>query len=436
MDAPPPLARASTLLAKPKLWLLPTLLSTLLAFALSLLYMGGIVSPEDDLRKLPVGLVNSDTGEPLPGQKQNLGTQIAESVMAKATDGGKIKWREMSRAQAQEQLDTAKVYGVLVIPPDFTESVGALAEGKASQKPTLTVLTNQAKGSVGASLASNVAVDVAERSSRTIGEQLLKAAPETDPTAKLVLEDPVRVVTEPGHPLGQRSGLGLTAFYYTLLIVLAGFMGANIIHQAVDISLGYADNELGPWHKRLPTVPISRTQTLVLKMVMTAGVSLLSASLLMLACVGILNIDAGHLPLLWLFTYCATLAVGIGVQAINAAFGGIGQLVAMFAFIVLGLPSSGATIPLQAVPGFYRFLSRFEPMRQLSDGVRAILYFDARGDAGLLRAWVMTGIGAAIGLAFGFLMTHYYDRMGHARMVPAPASEAHHASRAAAKRER
>jgi ABC-type polysaccharide/polyol phosphate export permease len=130
--------------------------------------------------------------------------------------------------------------------------------------------------------------------------------------------------------------------------------------------------------------------------------------------------DASHLPLLWLYSYCASLAVGLGVQAINAAFGGIGQLVSMFVFIVLGLPSSGATVPLQAVPGFYRFLSIFEPMRQLSDGVRAILYFDARADAGLARAWIMIAVGTALALLFGFAMTRYYDRKGHKRFAPQP----------------
>lgn len=77
--------------------------------------------------------------------------------------------------------------------------------------------------------------------------------------------------------------------------------------------------------------------------------------------------------------------------------------------------------PSRPVPGFYRFLSHFEPMRQLSDGVRAILYFDARGDAGLTRAWIMIATGAVIGLLFGFAMTGYYDRRGHQRLTPRPA---------------
>ncbi|MFF4659771.1 YhgE/Pip domain-containing protein [Streptomyces sp. NPDC001381] len=415
-----PEARAVTLLARPRLWLVPAVLTGILALLLSLLYMGGIVSPDDDLRDLPIALVDGDTSEPPAGQRQNLGTQAAAAIAAD-TAGGRAQWRRLSRAQAQDQLDSGKVYGALVIPAGFTDSVTALTTTRATTRPTITTLTNPGKGSLGSSLANRITTDAAHQVSLTLGKRLTAAAPGADSTTRLLLADPVAVVTRVGHPVGAHSGLGLSAFYYTLLLVLAGFMGGNVISNGVDTALGYADNEIGPWHTRRPTVPIDRTQTLLLKMVMTAGITLLSASLVMVSCVGVLGMDATHLPLLWIYSYCASLAVGLGVQAINAAFGGIGQLVSMFVFIVLGLPSSGATVPLQAVPGFYRFLSHFEPMRQLSDGVRAILYFDARGDAGLTRSWIMIAIGAVLAPLFGFAMTRYYDRKGHRRLTPQPA---------------
>ncbi|MGW6909080.1 DUF3533 domain-containing protein [Streptomyces sp. NPDC054940] len=415
-----PQARAATLLRRPTLWLMPTTLTGLLALLLSLLYMGGIVNPQRDLHDLPIALVNADTGKPLPGQKQNLGTQISAAITAdKSSDTA--EWRTLTRAQAQDELDSGKVYGALVIPSDFTDSVAALTTAKATERPVITVLTNPGKGSLGSPLASKIITTAAQQASLTIGKQLTAAAEGADSTQKLLLADPVTVTTQVGHPLGDHSGLGLSAFYYTLLLVLAGFLGANVISNGVDTAPGYADNEIGPWHTRRPTVPINRTQTLLLKMGMTAGITVLSVSLVMLACVSLLGMDATHIPLLWIYSYCASLAVGLGVQAINAAFGGIGQLVSMFVFIVLGLPSSGATVPLQAVPDFYRFLSHFEPMRQLSDGVRAILYFDARGDAGLTRSWIMIAIGSVIALLFGFAMTAYYDRKGHKRLTPQPA---------------
>ncbi|MCX5561536.1 YhgE/Pip domain-containing protein [Streptomyces sp. NBC_00038] len=420
----PPQARAAGLLRRPKLWLMPTVLTGLLALLLSLLYMGGIVNPNGALHDLPIGVVNADRGEPLPGQQENLGTQITRSITSDASgNSDTVDWRTLTTAQAQDQLASGKIYGALVVPADFTTSVAALTTANAEARPAITVLTNPGMGSFGSSLASRITQQAAQQASLAIGKELT-AAPATakaGSTERLLLADPVTVTTKVGHPIGEHSGLGLTAFYYTLLLVLAGFMGSNIIGTGVDSALGYADTEIGPWHTRRPTVPLSRTQSLLLKMGMTAGITVLTTTLIMVATVAILGMDASHLPLLWIYSYCASLAVGLGVQAINAAFGGIGQLVSMFVFIVLGLPSSGATIPLQAVPGFYRFLSVFEPMRQLSDGVRAILFFDARADAGLGRAWLWIAIGTALALLFGFAMTRYYDRRGLHRLTPQPA---------------
>ncbi|MFH8840438.1 YhgE/Pip domain-containing protein [Streptomyces sp. NPDC017868] len=413
-----PQVRASALVRHAKLWLVPTVLCALVSLLLSLLYMGGILSPNDHLDELPIALVDEDEGPPLPGQRESLGKQITDTVVSVGSTRTSVDWRRLDASAAQDALASGKVFGALVVPKDFTRSVAALTTNRATVRPTLTVLTNPGLGSLGSSLAAQINQGAAHQASLTIGKQLSATA--AAPTTRLLLTDPVAVTTRVGHPIGRHSGLGLTAFYYTLLLVLGGFIGGNLINTGVDTALGYADSELGPWHTRRPTVPISRTQTLVLKMLMTAGIALLTTTLVMVATIGILDMDAGHLPMLWLFSYCATVAVGLGVQAINAAFGGIGQLVSMFIFIALALPSSGATIPLEATPAFYRFLGIFEPMHQLSSGIRSILYFDARADAGLARGWIMIAIGTVLALAFGFAMTHYYDRRGLRRLTPQP----------------
>ncbi|MEU8678806.1 DUF3533 domain-containing protein [Streptomyces sp. NPDC048560] len=414
-----PQARAGTLVRHAKLWLVPTALSALVALLLSLLYMGGILSPNDNLHRLPIALVDGDRSRPLPGQRENLGKQLTDAVVSAKGPSDSVAWRRLSGEAAEDALASGKVYGALVVPKDFTSSVAALTTDRATARPTLTVLTNPGVGSLGSSIAAQISQRAAGQASRTIGEQLADSS--AAPTTRLLLTDPVAVTTRVGHPIGRHSGLGLTAFYYTLLLVLSGFIGGNLIHSGVDTALGYADSEIGPWHARRPTVPISRTQTLVLKMLMTAGISVLTTTLVMVATIAILGMDASHLPLLWIFSFCATVTIGLGVQAINAAFGGIGQLVSMFVFIALALPSSGATVPLEATPGFYRFLGTFEPMHQLSAGVRSILYFDARADAGLARAWIMIAVGVAAALAFGFAMTQYYDRRGLSRLTPQPA---------------
>ncbi|GAA3507104.1 YhgE/Pip domain-containing protein [Streptomyces showdoensis] len=416
----PPRQRALALARHANLWLAPAVLASLVTLLLSLLYMGGTVDPVGSLHRLPIALVDEDQGNPLPGQRETLGKQFTDAVAASKENGDTVDWRRLDRAGADDALSTGAVYGALVVPKEFTASVAALAAEQARSRPVISVLTNPAAGSLGSSLAAQFNERAAREASRHIGEQLLAGASGADSTTRLLLADPVDVATAVGHPIGAHSGLGLTAFYYTLLLVLAGFIGATIVHTLTDTSLGYADVELGPLHTRRPTVPVDRSQTLALKMLITAGVSVVTTTLLMVATVAIIGMDASHLPMLWLFSYCATLSVGLGVQAINAAFGSIGQLVSMFVFIALALPSSGATVPLQATPGFYRFLGAFSPMRQLSSGVRSILYFDAQADAGLARGWTMIAIGTVAALVFGFAMTRYYDSRGLHRMTPQP----------------
>lgn len=148
------------------------------------------------------------------------------------------------------------------------------------------------------------------------------------------------------------------------------------------------------------------------------GLAPLLAGLIVLGGTGIVRAYTPNPVLLWVFLSAVTAVVGIGTQALLAAFGTLGQLLAMVIFIALALPSSGGTVPLQAVPGFYRVLANFEPMRQIMDGVRAIMYFDARFDAGLARGWIMTGVGLVLWVAFGLAVTRHYDRRGLYRIQP------------------
>lgn len=128
--------------------------------------------------------------------------------------------------------------------------------------------------------------------------------------------------------------------------------------------------------------------------------------------------DAPHLWELWLFAWFAAAVVAIGTLVLFAALGAVGQLVALLLFVYLALASSGGTIPLQALGGFYRFVANFEPLRQILDAVRAILYFNAFGDAGLDRGLLLTAIGFVFWVAVGTAVTIWYDRKGLYRLRP------------------
>lgn len=100
--------------------------------------------------------------------------------------------------------------------------------------------------------------------------------------------------------------------------------------------------------------------------------------LVLVGAVGIMGMDASHLPLLWLYSVSAVAVSGIGALALLAVFGTPGMLVVTLVFIGMSVPTAGATTPLQALPGIYRFLAEFEPLRQITGGIRSILYYDAQ----------------------------------------------------------
>jgi ABC-type multidrug transport system permease subunit len=114
----------------------------------------------------------------------------------------------------------------------------------------------------------------------------------------------------------------------------------------------------------------------------------------------------------------AGIMVAAGTTALFAALGSLGQLVAMIVFIYLALASSGGTVPLQAVPGFFRLIGHVEPLRQILDGVRSIIYFNARGDAGLAQSWLVVGCELVFWVVLGSVVTRSYDRRGLYRMQP------------------
>jgi uncharacterized phage infection (PIP) family protein YhgE len=87
----------------------------------------------------------------------------------------------------------------------------------------------------------------------------------------------------------------------------------------------------------------------------------------------------------------------------------------MVVFVVLGLPSSGGTVPLEATPTVFQWLAWFEPMHQVYLGARSILYFDVNFSAGLDKGLIMTGAGLLIGLVLGVVVTQLYDRKGWTR---------------------
>ncbi|MGW0476356.1 DUF3533 domain-containing protein [Streptomyces coeruleorubidus] len=338
-----------------------------------------------------------EDGAAAGGEHINLGARITESILKSPASGGGIDWKVMDEKEAKEELGEGKLYGALVVPADFSSSATALTGTAATQstgtwaRPTLTVLTNRSAGSMGSSRARAATTQAAESASLQVGEELTarNAAGQAKlpVAARVLLADPAAVTVLDGHPLDPHSGLGLTAFYYALVLVVCGMLSANVISGQVDHALGYTHNDMGPLHLHRPLVRATRVQALVIGSTVVIGLSLLMGTLVMAGAIGIMGMHAAHLPPLWLYSVCAIAVCGIGALTLLAVFGTPGMLVVTLVFIGMAVPTAGATTPIEALPGFYRLLAEFEPLRQITGGLRSILYYDAQADAGLTRGW-------------------------------------------------
>jgi YhgE/Pip-like protein len=409
----------------PSVWAPPLVLVAVLVFVMTLVYLGSVVDPAGHLDGLPVGIVNEDAGATVGSSRVDLGQTVAAGLQRAPAVTSRLALRSGDLAAIENRMNVAQEYAAVVIPAGFTSSLLAIDSptappGDAPARTSIEVLTNPRAGTLGVSLATGVLEPALAKVSAEIGQRLrADSRRPASGAAAALLSDPVIISQLAYRPLPRHTALGLSAFYIALLATFCGFLGGTVVHVAIDSGLGYASTEIGPrWHQRQP-VQISRWHTLLAKWATAVPLMVILTGLMLFAATWILHMNTPHVGLLWLLTWFAATVVSIGTLVLFAGLGTLGQLIGLLIFVYLALASSGGTVPLQALPGILKFLAEFEPLRQIVGGTRSILYFGARGAAGLTRAFVLTAAGLGFWLALGAAVTNWYDRKGFHRVAPA-----------------
>ena len=418
--------RASELLRARKLWLVPLLIASVFIALISVIYIGSVVNPAGHLHGLPVMLVNEDQGADVHGHRVDVGASLANGLESSAALRSRLKLQSATLKQAQTTMDKGGAYAALIIPATLTRSLllvpGVHTPGSSPPAQARVELQeNPRLGNLGVNLAAGVITPAVTQISPQVGKQLSAlASPQVraNPVLGAQLADPITLATTTYRPLPDHSALGLSAFYIALLSILSGFIGATLINSQIDSALGYATSEIGPrWRQRRP-VPISRRQTLLTKWAVAAITVPVLTGILILIAAGALGMYAPHVVLLWLLATLAALMIAAGTLALLAAFGAIGQLLAMILLIYLSLASSGGTVPIQALPGIFNVVGHVEPLRQVLTGTRAIMYFSAKGDAGLTHSLVVVSAELLFWASIGLAITSWYDRRKLDRISP------------------
>ncbi len=417
----------SEVLGSPRFWLMPVLLVVVVMSFMAALYMGAIADPEKNLHDFPIALVDEDSGGTLDNgdgttTAVDYGKQVGDGIITNAAESGIVVHRA-DRTTALNELNSGTVYGVVVIGPNFTNStisLGRAAVLTARPDPvTIDIYINRGSGTFASAITTTFAERVSEQVNDQMGEQLTatvrsqlaKAGVNFSGAAQLALWNPVKVdIIEP-TPLPDGSGNGLSAFYYTLLLILAGFTGAMMVSIVVDGILGQTPVEFGPFYQLRMRLAISRWGTLAAKWTVMAIIAVIQSALFIGVCAAV-GTSLPNAFSLWLFGTLVIFAVGVSASSMMAVFGNAGLIVNLVFFVILGLPSSGGTVPLEASPRIFEWIAAIEPMHLVYLGARAILFFDADWDAGLGRSVIQTFVGLGVGLLLGWLGTKFYDRKG------------------------
>ncbi len=406
-------------------WRAPLLIGSLFVALVVTIYLGSVVNPTGHLHGLPVLLVDQDTGANAGGRHLDVGTEVTAALQRTPSVSGRLALRRADLAEAHRLMDEGKAYATVVLPATLSRSVllatGAKGDSSAPAQATIAVEENQRLGSLGVNLAAGVLTPAFTKISEQLGSEIApraSASTRANPVLAANLADPIVLHTVTYRPLPDHSAVGLSAFYIALLSILAGFIAGTLINNSIDSVLGYASTEMGPrWTHQRP-VAISRRQTFLAKWITALLIVPILTAIVMAIAVRALGMYAPHAVLLWVLGTLAALMIATGTVALLAVFGSIGQLLAMLLLIYLSLASSGGTVPPQALPGVFNLVGKVEPLRQVLGGTRAILYFEARGSAGLTHALIVIACELLFWLLLGLLVTGFYDRRKLDRISP------------------
>ena len=398
--------REPSLLRRPLAWILVAA-SAAIAFLMTLAYLGAFVDPLGRLEGLPVGIVDLDEAQTAGGQTVAAGTQIADELTGAGDD--RLSWRTYdTRAAAEAAVDDNLIAGFVFIPADLSARIVAIASTQGASPPaTVTVVRNEGAGTLQPAVMETLAAQLENDADAAVTGQIAATLTElglpVPPSGVASIAAPVRVEIVDRPDLGTSGGRGLTPFYVAVVVTLTGLVAATAIHIGIGVTVGKEHLELLG-----RVVPVARVDTdavrrLRAELVLTVVTAVIAGSIIPWVTVGLLGAQCDRPELLVPFAILGVLAMSWLTLALLTAFGVLGDVIALLITTIFGVPSARGVYPAEALSGFFVAIGQVLPLRYLTDGFRALFFFDARWAAGLHGAlvgivvWAVVGFVLAVG---------------------------------------
>jgi len=402
----------------------------IMAVLMSLGYLGAFLSPESHTHHAPFVIVNEDQGATIGGQQANLGDQVLAAITApNPALGDKVDWIVLpTREDALSRLHDNKAYAAIVIPATYSNEIAALMQPGTTPPAaaSIDVLLNSAAGAYPTNLAKQVTTSAVTQVSASVHGQLVKGLGGETAQVPLalapVVADPVVANTIDAQPTGSHTAGSNSPFYYALLLMLAGFVGMDIIYLGLEMVIGRST--VSPRLERIRgrVVALGPLQAWSTRVILSVILAIAAGILQAWVAIGWLGMATDEIAPLIGFGMLAIFVSAIFTLFFLTAFGTPGLLIAIIIQTFIGAPAARGIFPKEMLPTFYQWAGNLVPLRFIADGVRAIMFYDANGDAGLTQGVIALIVMAILGLILSGLIAWWQDRRYGVRTVDIPAT--------------
>jgi YhgE/Pip-like protein len=123
--------------AKPRVWFIIAGVTAVLAI-IYFAYLTAIASPEENLKDLPIALINEDEGGMLGGEEVNLGHRVVEKITAPDSPAPPfVRWTRIGdRAAALKGVEEGTFYAAIVLPKDYSQHLASMSGPPAGALPS------------------------------------------------------------------------------------------------------------------------------------------------------------------------------------------------------------------------------------------------------------------------------------------------------------
>lgn len=352
------------------------------------IYLPVFGGPSQMLTNFPLVIVDEDTGTTSFTTAKDIGNSLIQTQ-----NGHTFNWRVVSSKEAAiKELKNNQAFGALIIPANYSQGITELhealmsgkTEGKAVQ---LDVLINEGGGQATTAIATNALKAVATAASTDISRQLKEELITNNillsPNISSLVDTPIQYKLTNVLGLPSNSNKGMTPFMLVLITSITGLMGVNMIN-------GYIKNITAKLRSKDHLVP--DTKVLVTELLLGVILAVSVALILQLVIFGFFR--SSHSTSIWwifLFTFFCSMTLFFQFKIVGLLFGKWGILV-MFPLNIMGVFSSGGAVPVTSLPVIHRFFSTILPTRYMVDGMRALLYYNGKWQAGLSTALMLISV--------------------------------------------